>query len=89
MGADIVRVGSVSALLVAEEARLLRTEEAILALAPARECFSPNEAELPGSDELVKFLTIALLVSVLVVDATHGSDEMTAGLQGCVDVIHS
>ena len=59
-----------------------------LTLASALELLSPDEAELTLADELVKLLTVALRVPVIVIALSHGSDEVAIGLERRMAVLH-
>ena len=59
-----------------------------LTLASALELLRPNEAELTLVDELVKLLTVALWIPVVVVALAHGSNKVAIGLECRVAVLH-
>ena len=55
-------------------------ERIYLTLTSARELLRPDEAEFTLADELVKLLTVALRVPVVVVALAHGSNKVAIGL---------
>ena len=59
-----------------------------LTLTSALELLRPDEAELTLVDELVKLLTVALRVPVVVVALAHGSNKVAIGFECRVAVLH-
>ena len=59
-----------------------------MAFTSARELLRPDEAELTLVDELVKLLTVALRVPVVVVALAHGSNKVAIGFECRVAILH-